>query len=292
MPSVNALRAFETTARLGSVTQAANELFVTPSAVSHQIRKLEDSLGLPLIEFANGKAQMTEWGNILAPGLVDGFLRIREAVSLLDDRTRVRALSIAARPFFASKWLSPRLDRFWEAHPDIGLRMRYMLEKHRDTADTVDAWIEWHREPPTGDNVVQLMLGALGPVCSPSLAPQLKGKSLPDCLDDQVLLREAHQDSWRDWFVQIGVPNYKPEHTVFLDDGAIRLQSCIAGKGIDMSVPDFLEPELEKGLLVEPFPEHRLQGHYYLVLPKFPSKEVLAFKEWILGEIAVSERPL
>jgi len=107
-------------------------------------------------------------------------------------------------------------------------------------------------------------------------------------MNDQVLLREAQHDYWLDWFVQIGAPNFKPERTFFLDDGSIRLQSCILGKGIELSVADFLEREIADKLLIEPFPEHRLHGHYYLILPKFPSPKAVAFKDWILDEISKS----
>ncbi len=286
LPSVNALRSFETTARLGKVTRAANELCVTPSAVSHQIRRLEDIVGHSLIEFSEGKARLTEWGSILAPGLTDGFLRIREAVNLLQDSIGVSTLTIDSRPFFASKWLSPRLDRFWEKHPDIALRMRYMLEMHRDSSDVADASIEWHRNRPESVNSFHLMPAALTPVCSPLLDWDYDRQNLPDCLNEQVLLREAHGDYWRDWFVQIGAADFKPDNTIFLDDGSIRLHSCISGKGVELSVADFLEREFADNLLVEPFPNHRLHGHYFLILPEFPSPKAIAFKEWILGEFS------
>ncbi len=103
------------------------------------------------------------------------------------------------------------------------------------------------------------------------------------------MLREAHGDFWRDWFIQIGAPDFKPERTAFLDDGSIRLLSCISGKGIDLSVANFLQREFADNLLVEPFPEHTLHGHYYLILPKFPSPNTVVFKEWILDEISNSD---
>ncbi|MCP4391602.1 MAG: hypothetical protein GY802_25125, partial [Gammaproteobacteria bacterium] len=198
-------------------------------------------------------------------------------------------LTIDSRPFFASKWLSPRLDRFWDKHPDIALRMRYMLEKYRNPGDIGEASIEWHRDAPDSVNSIRLMPAALTPVCSPDLAWEHDQKNLPECLNDQVLLREAHGDFWRDWFIQIGAPDFKPERTAFLDDGSIRLLSCISGKGIDLSVANFLQREFADNLLVEPFPEHRLHGHYYLILPKFPSPNIVAFKEWILDEISNSD---
>lgn len=286
LPSINALRSFETTARLGSVTKAAEELCVTPSAVSHQIRKLEESFGRTLIEFIDGKATLTEWGATLLPGLTDGFVRIRDAVQQLQVQRRTQTLTIASRPLFASKWLSPRLDRFWETHPDIALRMRYLTQKFEDLNDTADASIEWYVDPPHDANCIQLFPAALAPVCSPSLNIDTNVEMLPDSLNNFVLLRETYQDYWRDWLKQVHAPDFQPEHTAFLDDGSIRLNAAIAGKGIDLSVPCFLEQELAAELLIEPFPDARLKGYYYLILPKYPSAKAIAFQAWILDEIA------
>ena len=289
LPSINALRSFETTARLGSVTRAAEELCVTPSAVSHQIRKLEEGLGRTLIRFTDGKAVLTEWGAALLPGLTDGFMRIREAVQLLQDQRQAQTLTIAARPLFASKWLSPRLGRFWETHPDIALRMRYLTQKFEESTDTADASIEWHAEPPRDAYCIRLFPAELAPVCSPSLGIDADPASLPDSLNAVALLRETYQDYWRDWLKQVGAPYFQPARTAFLDDGNIRLDAAIAGKGIDLSVPCFLEQELAEGLLVEPFPGTRLAGHYYLMLPRHTHPRTEAFRDWILEEVAAGQ---
>ncbi|MCP5087781.1 MAG: LysR family transcriptional regulator [Rhodobacteraceae bacterium] len=292
VPSINALRSFETTARLGSVTKAAKELCVTPSAVSHQIRKLEEGFGHSLIDYIDGKAALTEWGAALLPGLIDGFLRIRDAVHQLQDRHQTQTLTIAARPLFASKWLSPRLDRFWETHPGIALRMRYLTQKFEDSSDTADASIEWYAEHPHDANCIQLFPAALAPVCSPLLNIDQTVKGLPESLNNVVVLRETHQDYWRDWLKQMHAPDFRPERTAFLDDGSIRLNAAIAGKGIDLSVPCFLEQEFANKLLVEPFPDTRLEGGYYLVLSRNPSSKAAAFQAWLLGEVASDQTKL
>lgn len=283
---MNALRSFETTARVGSVTRAAAELGVTPSAVSHQIRKLEDSIGHPLIQFSNGVAQLTEWGAVLVPGLSDGFMRIHEALHLLQDRARVSTLTVVSRSFFASHWLSPRLDRFWEKHPDIGLRMRYMQEPSDFHTGSADASIIWHIGAPQGIKSIQLMPAALTPVCSPSLAWEDGNDAQLDRLGNQTLLRESLGDYWREWFKRAGIPDFAPGQTVFIDDGSIRLQACIAGKGVELSVADFLGREFAENLLIEPFPEIRLEGSYFLVVSDLPSPKVQAFQDWILEEIS------
>lgn len=285
LPSINALRSFETTARLGSVTKAAEELFVTPSAVSHQIRKLEERFDRKLVDFAGGQVTLTEWGSVLFPGLTDGFMRIREAIYLLEDRSTIETLTIAARPLFASKWLSPRLDRFWEMHPDIALRMRYLTQRFDPSRDTADASIEWYAESPRDANYIQLFAADLAPVCSPSLKIDTTIESLPESLNRVVVLRETSQDYWQNWLKQMNAPDFQPEHTAFLDDGSIRLKTAMAGKGIDLSVPSFLEQELASKLLIEPFPDARLEGGYYLMLPGNPSATAITFRDWLLDEI-------
>ena len=285
-PSVNALRSFETTARLGSVTKAAEELHVTPSAVSHQIRKLEESFQKPLIDFSSGKATLTSWGSVLYPGLTDGFMRVREAVNLLGEQSQIMRLTIAARPLFASKWLSPRLDRFWEQHPNIALRMRYLTELYDSTSYSADASIEWSTEPPPNTLCVPLFPAALSPVCSPALGVDTRAENLPESLGDMVLLTESnHQnDCWKDWLRQLGAVDFRPERTIFLDDGNIRLKAAIDGKGIDMGVPIFLKEEFENKSLIEPFPKTRLEGHYYLIFSDQLNDSVKAFRDWILEE--------
>lgn len=286
LPSLNALRSFEATARLGSVTRASRELCVTPSAVSHQIHKLEECLNRPLIGFTNGKLQLSEWGAALLPGLTDGFMRIRGAADLLEHKAGFSTLTVVSRPFFASRWLTPRLSRFWEAHPNIGLRMRYMLEPMEYGSGRADVSIEWHRSAPTNVPSVRLMPGFLTPVHGPSLtAPNGSILRLED-LTSQILFRETNEDNWGKWLELAGVPDLVSERMVFLDDGSIRLQAVMEGKGIDLTVCDFLAHELSENLLVAPFKEIQLEGYYFLVHhTNTISSKAQAFQDWLLEQI-------
>jgi LysR family glycine cleavage system transcriptional activator len=285
-PSINALRSFEATARLGSVTKAAAELCVTPSAVSHQIRKLEEAVGHPLITFSNAGADLTEWGALLQPGLADGFLRIRDAVSLLSDRENVTTLTLALRSFFGAKWLAPRLPRFWEANPNIALRLHYLLETDDYRSSTADMMIEWHTKAPRGVDSICLMPGFLTPVCSPRLLEAGVEPGNPVSLTQQVLLHEKQGDVWQDWLSIADIPHVVPRKAMFLDDGVMRLQACIAGKGVDISVPDFLSTELATGQLVTPFPDIRLEGYYFAILPDPSAKKLRSFRKWLADELA------
>ena len=128
LPSLNALRAFEAAARHLSISKAADELSVTPAAVSHQVRALEQYLGVPLFRRLNRALMLTDAGQIFLPGLRDGFDALAQAV----ERVRAQcceggSLAVSVGPSFAAKWLVPRLDRFREAHPDIDIR----IDAHR-----------------------------------------------------------------------------------------------------------------------------------------------------------------
>jgi len=294
LPSLNALRSFEATARLGSVTHAASELCVTPSAVSHQIHKLEEALNRPLINFANGKLQLSDWGAALLPGLTDGFMRIRESVDLLERKEEFSSLTVVVRPFFASHWLTPRLHRFWEAHPNIGLRMRYMLEPTENSSGRADVSIEWHPSTPPNVTSVKLIPGFLTAFCSPSIAKTDEGQAItPQDLANETFFRESHRDFWGAWLSLAGVPDLKPKHTVFLDDGTIRLQAAMEGKGFDLSVRNFLSDELDNNLLVAPFSDIQLEGHYYLVHHTNPiSSKVKAFQDWLFEQINAANSPV
>ncbi len=287
-PSFNALRSFEATARLGSVTSAAAELCVTPSAVSHQIHKLEDCLGRSLLGFTNGKLQLSDWGATLLPGLTDGFTHIREAVDLLERRQEYSSLTVVLRPFFASHWLSPRLLRFWDSHPDIGLRMQYMLESSESGYGSADVSIEWHRFRREDANCVKLVPGFLTTFCSPSLAAPNGPISRPEDLVGQTLYHESDDNLWREWLTLAGVPDLVPRQSIFLDDGTIRLQAAIEGHGVDMSVKSFLKHELENNLLVAPFDHVQLEGYYFLIHHTNPiSSNAQTFQDWLLDQIAL-----
>lgn len=286
LPSINALRSFEATARLGSVTSAASELCVTPSAVSHQIHKLEDYLDRSLIGFTNGKLQLSDWGATLLPGLTDAFMRIRESVDLMERHEKYSSLTVVLRPFFASHWLSRRLLSFWESHPDISLRMRYMLEQMESGYGNADVSIEWHRFRQEDVNYVELFPSFLTPICCPSLVAPNGPISLPGDLANQTLYHEADNDLWREWLTLAGVPNLVPRQNVFLDDGTIRLQAAIEGHGIELSVSGFLTHELENKLLIAPFEHLQLEGYYFLVHHTKPiSTNARAFQNWLLDQI-------
>ena len=177
MPPLNALRAFEAAARHLSVTQAAIELNVTPSALSHQIRGLEEFLGLRLFERRPRSIELTPHGRLLYPGLQAGFSLIRDAVAGLRAADGGRVLVVSAPPGFTSKWLVARLYRFAEAYPDIDLRISSSVGYANFTVDGVDVAIRNVQLPCPADPALiyeKLFDAGLVPVCSPKAHRQVR----------------------------------------------------------------------------------------------------------------------
>ena len=187
-PPLNALRAFEAAARHLSLTKAALELNVTPGALSHQIRGLEDHLGLKLFDRGVRSIALTAAGKALQPGLQTGFLHIRDGLASLNRLGHARVLVVSTPPGFTSKWLAPRLYRFSIAHPEIDVRVSSSLNNANFTTDGVDAAIRnlpvdaAHDEALEVEKLIDL---TLAPVCSPAFVeeqgPLTVASSAPGC---------------------------------------------------------------------------------------------------------------
>jgi len=287
-PSFNALHAFEATARHGSVTLAANELCVTPSAVTHQVRKLEEYLGVSLISFANGKLRLSDQASNMLPGVANGFSQIATAVKLLDGLPEHITLTVASRSFFAAQWLAPRLHRFWERHPEIGLRMNYSNEPVDVLDSNVDISIEWANSSRPNLHCEVLFPGFLSPICSSSLLEADHKLSQPADLAFHTLLRESENDYWNDWLDVAGVPDLHILNSIYLDDGTIRQQMAIKGKGIEMTCPRLLTPDmLSEGNLILPFEDIQLEGYFFVICNPSEqlSPKIKAFRDWLFDEL-------
>ena len=213
-PPLNALRAFEAAARHLSLTKAALELNVTPGALSHQIRGLEDHLGLKLFDRGVRSIALTAAGKALQPGLQAGFLHIRDALVSLNRLGDTRVLVISTPPGFTSKWLAPRLYRFSIAYPEIDVRVSSSINNANFTTDGVDVAIR--NLPVDGAHdetleVEKLLNQSLVPVCSPAFVERHGPFRSPDMLKgvplihDDSLSPRAVMPTWADWFAAAGV---------------------------------------------------------------------------------------
>src|SRR3954452_13261571 len=172
MPTLNALRAFEAIARHLSFARASEELHVTPAALSHQIRGLEQEIGLALFHRRTRAIELTEAGKLIYPGIHAGFLNLRHAVEQIERARDHNVLVISATPGLVAKWLMPRLWRFLRAHPDIDARVSASLKLADFSAEGVDVAIRLGKDIPPDLHNEKLFDDSMLPVCAPRLVEQ------------------------------------------------------------------------------------------------------------------------
>ncbi len=289
LPPLNSLRVFETAARHLSFTQAALELHVTPSAVSHQIKLLEDDIGVKLFRRENNKILLTEAGACLLEECTSIFLRLTSVMQKVRDRGASQKLNIALRPYFAQKWLIPHIGDFWESHPGIELALHHMIKAPSFSDGSIDIAIIWGDGNFPDLSTRLLVNGDLTPVCSPRLiAPQAVPPS-PEILAAHTLLDEETPDNWDRWLKSSGHPDLRPRKRIGIDDTNVRLHAAINGQGVLLTCLSLLEPELREGILVAPFEYQMPHYSYYLahrpeILDTNPAARV--FIDWLVSHTA------
>lgn len=298
MPSLNALRAFEAAARRLSLTRAAQELHVTAGALSHQIRTLEDLLGVKLFERLVRSIALTPAGKLLYPGLQTGFARIAEAVAGLGLAGDSGVLVISTAPGFTSKWLAPRLYRFAAAHPEIDVRVSSSFGYANFASDGVDAAV---RSLPSGFApdpalaIEKLIDLTYVPVCSPRLIERYGPFAGPEAftrvplIHDDTLVNRPCSASWADWFQQAGLEGADLGRGLHFNSSDHALDAAGEGAGVLLAHDLLAYNDLRTGRLVIPvqFPL-RTGRAYYFVCPRSSSKraDVQAFRTWIRQQMA------
>jgi LysR family glycine cleavage system transcriptional activator len=291
LPSLNGLRAFEAAARHLSFTRAAEELNVTQAAISHQIKELEERLGIRLFRRLNRTLMLTDEAQRLYPAARDAFDRLAEAVEGLKARDTVGPLTVSVLPSFAAKWLVPRLSHFQERHPDIDLRIS-ALERLVDLGrDDVDIAIRFGAGKWPGVRADLLLKNHLTPVCSPSMLHRL---SEPAELAHVTLLHESMEPmaafpDWARWLSVAGVSGVDVSRGLRFSHTHILLQAAIDGRGVALGQLALAADDLAAGRLVAPFNLKLPTGYaYYLAyLPGAAEQpKIKAFREWIMSETA------
>lgn len=297
LPPLNALRALEAAARRMSFTRAAEELSVTPAAVSHQIRDLEARLGAPLFRRGPQGLEPAEPLRRALPLLIEGFDRLEEAAGRLAPGPR--ALTVSVAPSFAAKWLVPRLDRFHAAHPGLDLRLQASHALADFAGDGVDVAVRYGagRYP---DLVVRRLMGeAMVPVCAPTLLRRGPPLRAPADLAGHTLLHVDWRGalemapSWRMWLRAAGVEDVDPDRGPRFDIESLALEAAAAGQGVALASGAIAAADLASGRLVRAFPgrdETESAFCYWLVHPerKAADPAVAAFIAWALAEAAES----
>lgn len=301
MPPLNALRAFEAAARHLSLTKAALELHVTAGALSHQIRGLEDLLGVKLFERRVRSIALTPAGKQLYPGLQTGFIQIRDAVAGVSPGGDERVLVISTPPGLTAKWLAPRLYRFSNACPEIDARVSSSLGSANFVTDGVDVAL---RNLPvdavaTEELVIERLIElSIAPVCSPSLVekhgPFATAAELArvPLIHDDSLANRAEVPTWADWFEAAGVSGVDVSHGLRFNSADHAIDATVEGAGVLLAHDILAYDALRSGRLVVPFPLTLRTGRaYYFVCPRKQQDrpKVRAFRAWVKQEVAALE---
>lgn len=293
LPPLNTLRAFEVAARNLSFTQAALELHVTPSAVSHQIKILEDDLGVRLFRRENNKLLLTDAGACLVKECTSIFARLAVITQQVREHGSGSKLNIALRPYFAQNWFMPRVVSFWERHPDIDLALHHTIKLPSPSDAAIDIAIVWgDGNFPDFDSRL-LINGDLTPVCSPRILRSHGARLTPDILRDHVLLDEESPANWDLWLESAGQPKLRPRKRISIDDTNVRLHAAIDGQGFALTCLSLMGRELKEGQLVAPF-DYALSRYSYYMIYKHQVVEnpkARAFIDWLVDDATLAIVP-
>jgi len=294
---LNALRAFEASARHLSFSAAAEELSVTPAAVGQLVRQLEEWVGTPLfIRQRSGKARLvlTDSAERALPDISAGFERLGAGLTKLREGAVAGVLTVAVSPALAAKWLLPRIDRFQGRCPDTDVRLDTNLKPVDFVAQGIDIGVRYGLGYWPGMVATKLMDEEIYPVCSPALLLDDKRLLRPADLLDETLIHDLSMDShtgfptWNTWLAQAGVMVTSTIRGMKINNSAAVLQTAIEGHGIALARSVMARDDLAAGRLVKLFPEIQLDSPlaYYIVhrQDNAHSVRLAAFKAWLLDE--------
>lgn len=281
---LNALRAFEVSARHLSFTKAGQELFVTQAAVSHHVKSLEDRLGAKLFRRLPSGLALTDEGLLLLPVLRDAFARIGEVMERFEAGQVSEVLTVGAVGTFAVGWLLPRLDRFRDRHPFIDLRLLTNNNKVDLAGEGLDFAVRFGDGAWHGTQADELFAAPLAPLCTPRLAAGLRE---PADLRHLTLLRSYRSDEWPGWFAAAGVEPPPIQGPIF-DSSQIMVQAALQHAGVALAPPLMFGQELLEERLVQPFAITLRTGSYWLTRLKSKplTDAMVAFRDWLLAECA------
>jgi LysR family glycine cleavage system transcriptional activator len=288
LPPLNALRAFEASARHLSFTKAAEELFVTQAAVSHQIKALEEHLGIKLFMRKNRALLLTEEGQSYFLDIKDIFTSISDATEKLLARGAKGAITVSLQPSFAIQWLVPRLIEFSNIHPEIDVRIKAVDDDDGHLTEDVDIAIYYGRGNWSNVHVDKLHTEYLIPVCSPLLLQGKKPLSEINHLVEHTLLHDTSRRDWKRWFKEAGVKGANVNHGPVFSHSSMVLQAAIHGQGIALGHNILAKPDIEAGRLVCPFNQVLVtRNAFYIVCreSQLDIGKISAFRDWVLATV-------
>jgi LysR family transcriptional regulator, glycine cleavage system transcriptional activator len=294
LPPLNALRAFEAAARLGSFKAAALEASVTHGAVSRHIRLLEDWLGAPLFHRHNRRLVLTELGETYLAEVTPAFRRIARATDDARQRRRRKLLRVNALSTFTVRWLLPRLPDFRERHADIEVD----ISTSNDTVDIIgeaaDVTIRGGPDTIYGYATRFFLAETRQPVCSPLLLRRV-GLAEPQDLTAHTLLHSSNMARlWEEWLALAGVPGLEPAGNLVLDHFYLAVEAAVGGLGVAMGPSALIGADVASGRLITPFPALTLPARGYCAYVRGSARSdprITAFCDWLEEQGAQQTQP-
>jgi LysR family transcriptional regulator, glycine cleavage system transcriptional activator len=286
LPVLNTLRAFEAAARHGSFTRAAEELCLTQGAISHQVKALEDELGVKLFNREHQRLVITQAGRAYLVEVRDALDRIGIATERLVQRQHSGALTISTSPDFAAKWLVHRLGKFAQSYPEIDLRLSAAMHQVDFAREDVDVAVRHGKGDWEGLHVERLCAEQLFPVCSPRLVEDGKLGKPSDILRFPLLHLDTRND-WAVWLDSVGVTGADVSRGPIMNHASMLIDAAIDGQGIALARTVLAAWDLVHGRLVRPFAQGLpLSRSYWIVCPKATASlpKIRTFSNWLLAE--------
>ncbi len=294
LPPLNALRAFEAAARRLSFTKAAEELNVTPGAISQQIRHLEEFAGAPLFRRTGRQVLLTDVGEATLPLLTNAFEQLAEAAHVLRTPKRRNRLMISCAPSFAAKWLAHRLDKFQALHPEAEVWVSSDIAIVDFAGPEIDLAIRYGGGNYDGLRVEKLMSETVLPVCSPSLLEGPTPLRSPSDLKHHTLLHDESPENdpscpdWSSWLAARDISDVEASRGPRFNQSSIVVEAAASGRGIALAKKAIAANDLESGRLVAPFADgtNEIDFAYWTVWPRGRTQSPIAreFIKWIKEE--------
>lgn len=289
LPPLNQIKDFEAAGRLLSIQDAADELCVTPAAISRQVKALETYLGVQLFVRDHRAVRLTVEGERYLAGITEGLNQIRKATLNLTKGAARRTLKIRAYTTFSMKWLIPRLSGFHALHPDIDVRLTTSLEAVDFSREDIDAAVRLGLDGCQGLVADRLIQNELVPVCSPEFLRMNPTLADPRQLGQATLLHSlARPDDWSKWLRAAGLRQLDGYRGQKYESSVMIYQAAIEGHGIAIAQRVLVTDDLTSGRLVMPYQFVLDEGDftYYLVYPKAPSyrPEFEIFRDWLRSQ--------
>ncbi|AYN19832.1 LysR substrate-binding domain-containing protein [Alcaligenes aquatilis] len=284
VPLLNALRTFTVSAQRLNFTKAAEDLLVSPSAVSHQIKVLEEYLGCKLFLRKNRSLELTDQGQFLFDRLQRPFYEINQALSELRMPHGKSRINLSLRPFVSSMWFTGQLGDFWLKHPDIEINLLHRLQAPDFFRDNINFAIVWGKQ---GDwpqlQTLRIIPGNLTPVCAPSYLQAHGQITFPADLNQHVLIHEENQLCWEQWLRKAAGQELTAKKSFHIDDTNVRMNAVLNGQGVMLGCPALLQPLIDKKEIVQLFDVCLEEYAYFLAYPKEAnlSRQELEFVDWV-----------